>query len=380
MSAALLAGIFSVFVFGILIAFLGGIKLKMAPRVGADDEQFGKIVAVFQWTMVVMAIVSGIALDTFGYRAIIIGGFVLSALAIFLVGRAQSIGTVMAVCVLLGIGGQFTNVAGNTLIPSLFPNDPSTGSNLGNTFFGLGALLLPIITSSLFQRTRYGTALTVVALIAVAPVIFGLSGQFPEQPETFNAALAVGLLGHPVTWLAALTLFCYIGLEVSMAVWITTYASELGADDVSAARTLSLFYVSMMISRLIFGLQGQVTGLNLTDVGGWVLTAAALVAAVAITMMMKANQLSGARQAVALAGFVFGPVFPTTVGVTFQHFDPSQWGTLFGIIFAVGLIGASTLPVWIGKLAKGKSVGAGLNILRVTAVILAVIAFILGAV
>ncbi|MDA2925092.1 hypothetical protein MYX65_10675, partial [Acidobacteria bacterium AH-259-L09] len=95
--------------------------------------------------------------------------------------------------------------------------------------------------------------------------------------------------------------------------------------------------------------------------------------------MMRARTLGVARRAVILTGAVFGPVFPTTVGVTFQHFDPSLWGTLFGVVFAVGLIGSSLLPAWIGQLAKGKSVRSALNILRITAVALAIVAFILGA-
>lgn len=379
MSSAMLAGIFSVFAFGVVLALLGSIKLRLAPRIGADDAQFGKIVAVFQWTMVFMAIIGGMALDHFGHRAIITAGFLLGAVALFLIGRSSTIGAVMASCVILGIAGQFVNVGGNTLIPALF-DDPATGSNLGNTFFGLGALLVPIVVAYLFKKTSYGNTLTVLAVVLILPVVFPLLGELPQLERTFSPEIALGLLGNLVTWLAALTLFCYIGLEVSMAVWITSYAAELGADETRAARMLSLFFVAMMLSRLFFGLQHTVTGIELTPIGGYVLTAGALLGAVAISIMKGTDSLGTARWAVIMTGAVFGPMFPTTVGVTFRHFDPSQWGTLFGVIFGLGLIGASTLPAWIGSLAKGKSVRSALNILRVTALALAVIAFILGLV
>lgn len=55
-------------------------------------------------------------------------------------------------------------------------------------------------------------------------------------------------------------------------------------------------------------------------------------------------------------------------------------GTPFGVNFAVSLIGASIIPVWIGNLAKNKSVQFGFNILRDTAIALAVITFTLGVV
>lgn len=378
MSMAMLAGFFSVFGFGILVAFLGSIKLKLAPRIGADDAQFGKIVAVFQWTMVVMAILGGIALDALGHGLIIPMGMALSAIGIFLISSSGSIGAVMASCVVLGIGGQFINLGGNTLLPGLF-EDPSAGSNLGNTFFGLGALLIPIIVASLFVRTSYARALRIVSLIMLLPIVIAAAAEFPLlEGQQFSLTVAVELLGSLVTWLAALTLFCYVGLEVSMAVWITTYASEMGASDREAGNVLSIFFVAMMASRLLFGLQDQITGIELTPVGAYVLGGAGLIAAVAITLMMTAGSLGAAKGAIALAGFVFGPIFPTTVGVTFQHFEPAQWGTLFGVIFAIGLIGASTLPAWIGKLATGKTVRSALNILRVTAVALAVISAVLG--
>lgn len=379
MSAAMLSGFYSVFVFGIIVAFLGSIKLKLAPRIGADDAQFGKIVAALQWTMVVMAILAGVLLDSLGFRVIIIAGALLSALAIFLVGRGSTISSVIGGCLLLGVAGQFVNVAGNTLNPMLF-EDLSAGSNLGNAFFGLGALLIPILTAFLFTRMNYSASLSVVSLVCLPAALFALFGGFPTTGGgSFSPEVALGLLGNHITWLAALTLFCYIGLEVSMAVWITSYASELGANEGQASKLLSLFFVAMMIGRLIVGLQDRLTGINLTPVGGYVLSGAALIAAVAITMMMSAKNLGAARNAVILAGLVFAPIFPTTIGVAFQHFEEAQRGTLFGVIFALGLIGASTLPAWIGSLAKGKSVGSGLNILRVTAILLAVIAALLGA-
>lgn len=377
MSFEMLAGFSSVFVFGMVVAFLGSIKLQLAPRLGLDDAQFGKIVAVLQWTGVVMAVLAGVMLDNLGYRSIIIAGSVLCAAAIFLFSRAGTLGLVMGACIVLGVGGQFVNVAGNKLNPNLF-EDLAAGSNLGNAFFGLGALLVPIIAVTLFKKTTFSNAMVVLALIALPAALFALLGNFPTIEKSFSAEVAMGLLGNHITWLAALTLFCYIGLEVSMAAWITSYAAEIGADEGQASKILSLFFIFMLIGRLIVGLQDRITGINLTPIGGWVIGVAAVIAAIAITMMMQAKTLSSARIAVIVAGLVFAPCFPTTVGITFQHFSPAEQGSLFGVIFAIGMIGASLLPAWIGNLAKGKNVRTGLGILRITAIALAVLGVVLG--
>lgn len=374
---ALIAGLGSLFAFGLIVALLGSVKLKLAPKIQADNAQFGKIVSVLQIAMVVMAIVAGIALDNLGFRLVIMMGGLTSAIAIFLIGAGNSRLSVAAACVLMGIGGQFVNVAGNTLAPRLF-TDKAAGSNVGNTFFGLGAFLIPIIAAQLLKRMSIRRALCIVSVFALIPAIVAFLGTFPTEEKSFNVAMIQGLLENIVTWIAAVTLFCYIGLEVSMATWITTYASDLGADHSAAGNTLSIFFVFMMISRLIFGLQGQVTHIDLTPNGAYILCGLAILAALVITSMAAAKTLRRGRIAVGAAGFLFGPIFPTTIGVTFQHFEPSQYGTLFGLIFAIGLLGATFLPAWIGTIAKGKSVRQGLRVLTVTAIILAGLSLVLG--
>lgn len=377
MLTTILAGIFSIFSFGMVIAFWGSVKLQLAAQLGVDNAQFGRLIAAFQAIMMVMALVGGIAIDNFGHRTVILAGATLPALAIFLIGRKKKVTGVILLCVPLGIGAQFLNLGGNTLIPHLFA-DPSAGSNVGNAFFGLGALLVSLLTAYLFGKMNFGRVLTIVAAITLLPLAFALTSHFPTTERSFDAALAIRLLGNPITWVAALLLFCYVGVEVSLGAWITSYATELGANERQASRTLSLFLVAMMVSRLVLGLQDRVTGIDLTPIGGYVLTGAALLAVVVITALMRTRTLATARGLVFLIGFLLGPIFPTTIGITVQHFAPSAWGTLFGVIFAVGSLGAGTLPAWLGSLAKDGSVQAGFKVLRLASLGLSAIALVLS--
>jgi fucose permease len=374
---ATLAGISSAFSWGMVVAFPGSVKLQLASRIQADNAQFGQIVATFQWLMVGMAIISGIAVDRLGYRPIIVAGALLCVLAIFQVGRERRIGGVMAMCGLLSMGGQFLNVGSTTLISILFA-DPAVGNNLKAACFGMGALLVSIITAHLFQKVAFGRALSIVAALTLLPMIFVFGGGFPTPERTFSLEVAGRLLGNPATWVAIPILFCYMGLEASLAAWLTSFATELGADEVQASRLLSIFLVAIMLGRLVWGLQNQVTGIDLTSIGRYVLTGGALVVVIAITILIHAQGLGVARGAGFLAGFAFGPILPTTLGLTVQHFAPAVWGTLFGMLFAVGFIGAGALPVRIGHLAQDKSVRAGFRVLRGAAVALCGIAFVFG--
>lgn len=382
MTTTIFAGFSSLFGFGLIVAFLGSIKLVLAQRIGADNAQFGRVIAAFQWIMVIMAIAGGVTIDLVGHQVAIGVGSLLSAIAIYGIGRTRSTTVVLVCCTLLGIGGQLLYASGNTLLPSLFA-DPAAGSSLGNAVFGLGALLMSVIAAALFKRMTFTRALSLMALVLLMPLGLALLGTFPVAVRTlgesaFDMTVAVSLLGNYVLWTAAFLLFCYIGLEVSMGAWISSYATELGADETQAVHTLSIFWVAMMVSRLLFGLQDKVTGIQLTPVGGTLLVVTGLLALVALTMLMRSRRLSGAQCWIFVVGFVFGPIFPTTIGITLEHFAPATWGTLFGIVATAGSIGAALIPPWIGKASTTRTMQASFGILRSTALGVTAIALLLA--
>ena len=121
-------------------------------------------------------------------------------------------------------------------------------------------------------------------------------------------------------------------------------------------------------------------GLVSPEKGALIITILAVVAVVAIALMIAARSKGLAAVAGVLTGLAFGPIFPTVVGVTFSKTAAAVHGSAFAIIFAVGLLGASTIPAAIGIYSKGKTIRKSLVIALVTAVILAVLAYLMGCV
>ena len=83
--------------------------------------------------------------------------------------------------------------------------------------------------------------------------------------------------------------------------------------------------------------------------------------------------------AVFLVGLAFAPIFPTIVGITFAKFDASLYGSIFGIIFAIGLLGGTFVPKYIGNLSATGTVQGSLTIAAVMAGLLFVMALVMGA-
>ena len=55
-----------------------------------------------------------------------------------------------------------------------------------------------------------------------------------------------------------------------------------------------------------------------------------------------------------------------------------MYGRIFGIIFAIGLLGAVIVPKAIGNLAKGSTVQKSLRLLIPACILLAILAIVLG--
>lgn len=376
-----------VFGLGMCFSLLGSISVKLIPRLRIDQGKFGSLISAFMFSCLVASLIIGVVIDKVGYKPVAILGFVLTVLCIFLFAYSSTYVTVVWSCLLLGFGAMALNTAGNTLIPVVLygGRNPAAASNFGNVFFGLGLFLTPLIVSSLFRKTSYEKAVSTLAAILLIPLIFALIANYPEAKAGFSIGDAFALLKVPAVLVAALALFCYISLEMSFSNWLPSFGKEVitaaqgadagsGAVDASSQRMLSAFAVAMMVGRLI---ASQVPAI--TQYGSWFVAGAALLACLVILAMMTARSIQLAWLLAVLAGLFFAPCFPTIVGVTYSK-HPENFGSVFGIIFAVGLLGAVIIPKAIGNLAKDSSVQKSLKLLVPACIVLVILAFILGRV
>ncbi len=372
-----IVALLSVFGLGIAFSAIGALKLELVKQLKINDAQFGKLISALMFTSIFVVLIFGPLVDMFGYRPVAIAGFLLGSAAVFMLISSRSYGGAILSCVMLGIGAMCLNL-GNTLIPMvLFTGNPAAASNFGNVFFGVGAFITPFLVGILLSRLGYRATGALITLILLAPIVIAAIATYPEVQKTgltFGQAFstAIGFLSNPAVVVAALALFCYVGLEVSMGGWISTYAANQGFDARGASMVLSSFWIGLMIARLVASV--MVTSAN----GIFAVSILALAALVLIGCMMATGSKTLAAILVFATGLSFGPLFPTIVGITFAKIDPGSYGSAFGIMFAVGLLGGSTLPAAIGILSQGKAIKRSFPIAMAAAFVLFVLAIVMG--
>jgi fucose permease len=373
----------AVFSLAICFIILGSISVELMAALKIDAGQFGSLAMGLFLTSCIVQVIIGPLVDKFGYKPIAILGFVVTSGSLFLLAFASSFAAAMLACILLGIGAMSLNTVGNTLIPVVLfeGRDPARASNLGNAFFGLGYVLTPLLLV-FFLRTlslSYGVSVSILGALILVFLIFALSTRFPQAATGYKFSMAFKVLGKSAVLIAALALVCYMSLEITMATWVKPLMTELlgGAGAAGAAAKaglgLSLFGVAMMAGRFLAS-----TMKNLTSMGAKIITLMSLVSVIAIVVMIITKSPALALVSVALTGLVFAPIFPTIVGVTFAKFEPSLYGSIFGIIFAIGLLGATFVPKFIGNLSVGRSVQGSLPVAAVMAGILFIVSLFIG--
>ncbi len=380
-----LTALMGAFGVGMCFSLLGSISVKLMPRLNIDTGRFGSLVSALMITAVISSILVGLGIDTWGHRIFAIIGFIVTGAAILTIARSKTFNMVFVACLFLGFSAMCLSNVGNTLLPVvLFGGEsPAAAINLGNVAFGLGLFLTPFIASFLFQRTSFENSVSALSAFAFVPVIFALLGRgFPEVQLGFSVADAAGLLAQPVVILAGLTLFCYISLESSFSNWIAPYAKQVISKDfpslqealvdATSQRMLSIFAIAMMVGRL---LASQIAVIE--SHGAIVVLILAVVSCAVIFAMTRGGAMWSALL-VACGGLAFSAIFPTIVAITYSR-HPDSFGTVFGIIFAVGLLGAVIVPKIIGNLARGISIQQSMRLLLPIAVVLVVLALILGA-
>lgn len=370
---------------GLCFSLWGAISVKLIPRLKIDKGQFGTLISLFMGSCLVLSLVMGVVLDRVGYMPVAVFGFAMTSVCLFMLAYAQSFRVVLATCALFGAGAMALNTAGNTLATLVFfdGKNPAAASNLTNVFFGAGILLTPLAVSFLFRKTTYEKTLSVLAVVVLLPVAVALMATYPKSNAAFAFSDAVGLLGEPGVWVGGLVLFCCFSLDTTLKSWLPSYGKEVlgqaqpdreeGAIDASAMRLLVWFAAGMMLSRF---LASNVP--FITEYGAWFVSAAGLASGIVILAMIRtASPLQVGILAI-LAGFIFGLSFPTTLGTTFAKFPKEVRGSVFGIIFAVGLLGSVIMPKAIGNLAKGSSVQKSLRLLLPLCVLQIILAIVLG--
>ncbi|MBN1561541.1 MFS transporter [candidate division KSB1 bacterium] len=370
-----------VFMLACCFVIIGSTADALVTRLGLEagkaKELVGTLNPLFLLVACIYQFFIGPINDRVGHKPLAIFGFLATGVSMLLLFGATSMGMAKIAAALLGLGAMSLNTVGNTIIPQVLfgGTNQARASNFGNGFFGLGIVLTPLL-ATLMAKTASGAAITtiVLAILNVVFLVVALLSKFPAANSGFKFSTGFKLLGQAPVLMAALALFFYMGLENTMSGFLKPYANDVFGEGHSlAGLTLTLFGVAMMAGRFIAAGYKKIT-----EKGTTVIVIVSLLSI--IPMLILALTQNGTLTIIAaiLAGLTFASVFPTVLGITFSKYNPQYYGSIFGMIFAIGLGGSSLVVNRIGAVGTNIGLQKAFIIPVVVAVLLVVVSLFMG--
>lgn len=287
----------------------------------------------------------GLLTDRFGGRLVFSVMLLLLVIPVALAGLADSYGSLLAVGVLLGLGGALFAV-GVPFVAGWFPPERRGFAlglyGMGNVGTAVSALVAPRVAEAAGMPWAFW--LWIPLLVAMA-ALFWLAGRnapgFQPLVTPVGQRFAV-FRSEPLSWVLALFYFVTFGGFVAIGAYLPTLlVSEFGLERADAAARTSGFVVLATLARPLGGfLADRLGGAPVLNVAFGVVAAFAIVLAFNPGMVAITAAFLGSAWTLGLGN---GAVFQLVA----ERF-PRQAGVVTGLVGAAGGLGGFFPPLLMG--------------------------------
>lgn len=342
----ILAAILAIFVYGMIAAMLGTILPNLSERFSLTPKQNSYIALAQALGLTIASVSVGPLIDNEGKKTGLLLGLALIALALYSLPSSKGFTMIVALMLLLGLGGGIIVTAANALVSDISEARRATVLNFLNLFFGLGGLATPFIKGNLLGNNAIRLCYLTAIMTTVTLAVHAATEMPPPSGERgFKIEEAGSLLAQPTLFLLALFLFLYVAAEVGVWNWLARHLMAQGVAETKAMNILSLgFALGILLGRV------AVAPILITIPPATVTLAASALMAVTTYMMLRATNPTMAGVCVFGAGLAMAPVFPTTLAMVGNAF-PRMTATAMGIVITSGWIGLVVSSPVIGRIA-----------------------------
>jgi fucose permease len=310
---------------------------------------------------VLASLLAGPMVHRLGMRvALVVGATLTAVVGLYISTRPPFVAFVL-IAVVTGFGVGVAESGFQAYIVTL-PNSTALTNRL-HAFFGVGALLGPLLATWILGFASWRTVWFVLAAAEV-PFVVAIWVTYPrhepaspEPPAAHNPAqpskgLLASALRERTVLLGAALLAVYVGLEISMGNWGFSYLVQArGEHRVLAGYVVSGYWLGLTLGRFLISPFANRIGASAANMAFGCLIGVTVVAALT-WVLPGAASIPG----FVLLGFFLGPIFPTAMAMVPNVTPARLVPTAIGVMNAGSVVGGSALP-WLAG-ALGQASGA----------------------
>jgi MFS transporter, FHS family, L-fucose permease len=353
------------FTFGMITNVLGVIIPEVINQYQLSLFAAGFLAFSFFLAYGICSIPTGLLMDRFGAKPLLLFGVALMTLGCLVVAWAQTYPVMLAMIFTVGVGVTIVQTAGNPLIQHL-DRVENYHRNLTLTigFCGIGAFGGPFILAFIRGTGRNWQSLYIFfALLCVVLLLLLAMSSFASARAATTSEFRVDQLGkllrNPLLLAYALGIFCYVGAEVGTASWIVKFFENVHglSGEVAHLQSASLFEkvlptLPALVVALFWGLQGSgrlVSGAILNRFGSRRILRIYSFMALALLLAADFGTKNISAVAFAACGFFTSVLFTLIFSGTINSFSENH-GTISGLLCTAILGGALIPPLvgWVG--------------------------------
>ena len=336
-------------VLGLSLSVLGPTLPSLAKQTGSTLAQIGIIFAANSLGGIAGSMLGGLIYDR--QRGHLAFAAALLGMSVLLLGMplVTSRWLLVVIVLLLGAAGGIVDVGGNTLIVWLFGKKVGPYMNAMHLFFGVGALLAPILADRVIVATgEIRWIYWILALLALPVLVWIVLVPSPSRPlsdvrEPNGGTPSLRRYAMLVV-LISVFFFLHTGTELSYGGWIFSYAVAIRIGPDSIARLLnSAYWGGFTLGRVIsipLAMKLRPQTMLLIDLIG-------AFASLSVMMLLPAWPSAIWVGTIGL-GLSIASLFPTSLNFAERRIPIS--GRVTGIFLVGANAGAMTLPWVIGQL------------------------------
>jgi nitrate/nitrite transporter NarK len=356
-------------IFGIILALLGqlfGIPAATEHLHLDLPAQARLLLTLFTGQLLFTAAVGRIV-DRIGSTRVLGTGSLLMSAAVFLLALAPGFGQAAVAVLIMSLGGACVNAAANTLVSTVYGNLRGPMLNVLGVFGAAGAVSVPLAFSGASTYPHVRGRLIALAAACASIGVLQLLQPAPQSDVPGQPARGVSRAVPRDPWLLALVVVLVIdfGAEAVMAGWIAPYT--LAAVPLASPTTmLGCYWGALASGRMLMPLVlARTTKLVL-------LATAASVAALGLLAISAVRTPLSLALWVAVTGLTLSPMAPTTLSVAGDRYE-RHTGTIFGVLLAIGQLGAIIMPWSVARVAGASGFRTGMLVPCASAVVMAAV-------
>ena len=359
MGSLLIAVIYLIFVsLGLPDSLLGSGWPSMRADFGVPSSYAGYVSMTISFMTILSALLSPRMIRRFHTKWIVIVSIGMTVLGLLGFSVSGQYGLLFLFAVPYGLGAGSIDASVNHYVANHYP---SSVMNFLHCFYGVGAVISPVIMSRALRLARWNegyrwTAYIQMGILLVCVLSLPLwkKGENRGEEEDRESAGIREALRVPGVALTLVAFFAYCAGEATCFLWTPSYfeGTKEGLSPDTIAAFGSLIFGGLMLGRLISGFVSDRLGDRLLIRIG---IAVELFGLFLVSLPLRGYTAAAAGFVIIGAGM--GPVYPSI-----QHMAPDNFGrrcsaAVIGLQMAAAYAGSTVMPMVFGQIQQAIGIG-----------------------